>query len=105
MTATSLSEGERYAIQPIHPANEPNMRSLNSDIQTSVLFINKRCTPIHLYWRDFNGGRTSYGLVQPGGERPMTTYITHAWVVVDEESKEVLGIWNPVERPGEAIFT
>jgi hypothetical protein len=94
----------RFDIQPIHPDNEPSMRSQHSNIQTSVLFVNRRSRPVHLWWRNFQGQRVSYGVVQPGGTFDITTYVTHAWVITDEESGEALGIWNPAVQPGRVMI-
>lgn len=70
-------------------------------MKTSIVFINTRSTPIHLYWPDYSGECDSFGVIPPdGGRRNMpSTYLTHPWVITDDTTSEVLGIWNPVEQP------
>ncbi|KAJ7870422.1 hypothetical protein B0H13DRAFT_2061715 [Mycena leptocephala] len=89
-------------IQPIGAYNEPSLRSANSTTKTSILFVNYRAKPIHVWWISFDPKRVSYGTVAGnGGKLDMsTTYLTHPWVITDEESGEALGIWMPIPDVG-----
>ena len=80
------------------------MRSLHSNLQTHVTFVNTRTSAVHLWWRNFSGIRVSYGSVQPNGRQEMTTYVTHPWVITDEVTGASLGIWNPAEETGLALI-
>lgn len=80
------------------------MRSLKGDQSTNITFINTRSNPIHLYWRNYDGARVSYGTVAAnGGRKDQQTFVTHPWVITDDNTGEVLGIWNPVEVDGRVI--
>ncbi|KAF9020237.1 hypothetical protein BDZ89DRAFT_1072423 [Hymenopellis radicata] len=88
-------------IQPIGAYNEPSLRSANSNTQTSIKFVNYKAKPVHLWWISFDAKRVSYGTVEGnGGKMDMRTYLTHPWVITDEESGEALGIWMPIPDGG-----
>ncbi|KAJ7855915.1 hypothetical protein B0H14DRAFT_727561 [Mycena olivaceomarginata] len=88
-------------IQPIGAYNEPGLRSVNSNTETSITFVNFRAEPLHLWWISFEGRRVSYGTVDGGGGRVVIkTYLTHPWVITDEGSGEALGIWFPIPDRG-----
>ncbi|PVG00311.1 hypothetical protein CPB86DRAFT_796007 [Serendipita vermifera] len=88
-------------LHPIHRDNEPATRSIHSNIPTRVTFINRLPDSVHLWWRDFEGRRVSYGAVGPDGDtKEMLTYVTHPWVITNETTEEVIGIWHPAPRRG-----
>jgi hypothetical protein len=87
-------------LLPIHPENEGSMRSLHSNFQTKVFFVNRRASPVQLWWLNFEGRRVSYGSVQPNARMEMTTYVTHPWVITDVETGASLGIWSPAATTG-----
>ncbi|EPS36470.1 hypothetical protein H072_10039 [Dactylellina haptotyla CBS 200.50] len=92
-------------IQPIHPDNERGSKSVSGDKPTKVYFINNRTSPVHLWWLDYEGRRVSYGSVGANGDtKEMDTYVTHPWVVIDESTEEVLGIYHPGTRTGRVIL-
>ncbi len=62
--------------------------------------MNMRASLVHLWWRNYDGKRVSYGSVQPNAPMEMTTYVTHPWVITDEETGLSLGIWNPTVETG-----
>lgn len=82
------------------------MRSGNSNTQTRITFVNIRTRPVHLWWKSFdNGERVSHGVVGPnGGRQNMTTYLTHPWVITDEDSGEALGVWMPIPQSGRVLL-
>ena len=82
------------------PANELMTRSLNSNVKTRVTFVNIRASAVHLWWRDFKGQRVSYGSLSPSTPMEMITYVTHPWVITDEETGASLGIWHPTVEHG-----
>ncbi|KAJ6259428.1 hypothetical protein Dda_6330 [Drechslerella dactyloides] len=93
-----------YFIQPIHPDNEPGSRSVNGDKAVKLIFINNRASAVRLWWLDYNGKRVDYGTVGDGEIKEMDTYVTHPWVLVDESSGSVLGIFHPGPRTGRVIL-
>lgn len=92
-------------LESIDPVHEPGLKSLHSDVQVRVEFVNQRRRSVHLWWRDFQGRRISYGSLPPGQNMQMTTYVTHPWVITDEQSGAVLGIWMPASVPGVITIT
>ncbi|KAK6540252.1 hypothetical protein TWF694_009067 [Orbilia ellipsospora] len=94
-----------YLIQPIHPDNERGSKSVSSDRPTKVYFINNRASAVHLWWLNYEGERVSYGTVAGNGDvKEMNTYVTHPWVVIDESTDEVLGIYHPGARTGRVVL-
>ena len=87
-------------LHSIHPTNEPMMRSLHSALKTQVTFMNVRASPVNLWWKGFDGKRVSYGSAHPNAPMEMTTYVTHPWVITDEETDLPLGIWIPTVETG-----
>ncbi|KAJ6472557.1 hypothetical protein C8R45DRAFT_1164276 [Mycena sanguinolenta] len=88
-------------IQPIGAYNEPSVRSANGNTRTSIAFVNFRSTPVHLWWISYDAKRVTYGTVAAnGGRQDMTTFLTHPWLITDEQSDAALGIWFPVPEGG-----
>ncbi|KAJ7705127.1 hypothetical protein B0H14DRAFT_2416055, partial [Mycena olivaceomarginata] len=74
-------------IQPIGAYNEPSLRSANGNTQTSITFVNYRATPVHLWWISYDATRVTGGTVAAnGGRQDMTTFLTHPWLITDEQS-------------------
>ncbi|KZP19602.1 hypothetical protein FIBSPDRAFT_1045391 [Athelia psychrophila] len=100
------AHGNLVNILPIGAYNEPSVRSANSNTQTNIAFVNFRANPVHIWWRSFDAQRVSYGVVAAnGGRQDMRTYLTHPWVVTDEESGEALGVWMPIPEGGLVVVT
>jgi hypothetical protein len=62
-------------------------RSLNHQYATSITFVNRRATPVALYWIDYNGGRDLYTKIAPGETITQPTYRTHPWLLTDDDQK------------------
>jgi hypothetical protein len=59
-------------------------RSLHSDSPESLSFLNASAQPIKIYWLNFKGQRVFYQMLQPGEVYDQETFLTHPWVVTDE---------------------
>jgi hypothetical protein len=59
-------------------------RSLHSDSPESLSFLNASAQPIKIYWLNFKGQRVFYQTLQPGEVYDQETFLTHPWVVTDE---------------------
>jgi hypothetical protein len=65
------------------------MRSTSGGTKSLVIFNNKTAQRLQIYWLDYNGQRKSYGMIAPFSARPMETYATHPWLLVDDNDKPV----------------
>jgi len=55
-------------------------KSLNSNVPVKgIKFKNNSKNPVEMFWLDWSGKETSYGVVQPGRAMNMNTYVTHPW--------------------------
>lgn len=64
----------------------PTYRSLNSQHESFVRFINTTPHAITLYWVDYQGQAISYGDLSPGDYREINTFHTHPWIFVNKET-------------------
>jgi dipeptidyl-peptidase-4 len=62
----------------------PN-RSRASDEETEIVFVNQTAKQVRLLWRDYDGGRRSYGTLKPGEVHRQHTFSGHVWETVDAE--------------------
>lgn len=63
-------------------------RSLNSQIQSFVKFINRTPHCITLYWIDYGGEPVDYGDLLPGESKEINTFVTHPWIFVNRETRD-----------------
>ncbi len=77
-------------------------RSGGSDQRTTILFDNRFDRPVRLFWVDRDGGMQPYGEVPPRGQREMSTYDGHQWVV-DFVADDLAGIFVARRDPGRAV--
>lgn len=56
------------------------LKSLNSDIQTYVAFVNRTSRLARAWWLDFSGNPVSYGDISPSQILQMNTFLTHPWI-------------------------
>jgi len=66
---------------------ENSLKSLAGSISTSLVFQNVRSKDISLFWLNYGGEREFYYTVRPGAQYSLSTYISHPWVVVDEQGR------------------
>lgn len=57
--------------------------SINSDISTSIEFVNLSDEKIVVYWLDYDGVRQPYGELAPGQSYVQPTHLTHPWLITD----------------------
>lgn len=61
----------------------PKARSQNSDVATTITFINQSGEYRGIYWKDFSGGDKSYGGLNPGERKTISTFLTHPWEITN----------------------
>lgn len=54
-------------------------RSIASNTSVQVRFLNRTGGRVDVYWVDFEGRETSYGVIEPGAEWTQQTFATHLW--------------------------
>ncbi|XP_050466904.1 von Hippel-Lindau tumor suppressor homolog [Cataglyphis hispanica] len=64
----------------------PIFRSLNSQHESFVRFINTTPHCVTLYWIDYEGQAINYGDLSPGDYREINTFHTHPWIFVNKET-------------------
>ncbi|KAG5305754.1 VHL disease, partial [Acromyrmex insinuator] len=64
----------------------PVFRSLNSQHESFVRFINTTPHTITLYWMDYQGQAIDYGDLSSGDYREINTFYTHPWIFVNKET-------------------
>jgi len=67
-----------------HEAEEKGVKSLNSDLSTSIAFTNKSGKTIKVYWLDFEGNRKLYQTLDDDESCEQQTYVSHPWVITDK---------------------
>jgi von Hippel-Lindau disease tumor supressor len=67
-----------------HPAEEKGIKSVNSDVEAKIKFVNKSEKTIKVYWLDFDGDRKLYQTLKDGESCELETFLTHPWVITDE---------------------
>lgn len=66
---------------------------------TQIVFTNRTNAPVELFWVNQQNQRKSYGKVEPGTSRDMSTYAGHVWLVADAKG-EPLAV---IEAKAEAL--
>jgi len=61
-------------------------RSLKYEETVYVVFNNSSEREVHLFWINYAGMLTSYGILSPRKRKRMNTYETHPWVARDVQS-------------------
>jgi alpha-glucosidase len=104
-TGALASRPRQQVILAHRPTSEEGTtKSTRGLPETMVRFDNDTSEPLSLYWLDFSGQRKSYGKVGPKSKRAMETYVTHAWLVVDDQGRAVaLVVAQPED--GVAVIT
>nr|WP_232365836.1 hypothetical protein [Methylocystis silviterrae] len=78
----------------------PRARSQNSDVATTITFVNQSGEYRGIYWKDFSGSDKSYGGLNPGERKTISTYLTHPWEITNGPG-DCLQLVFP--RPGGSI--
>lgn len=68
-----------------HPAEEAGLKSGEYEIATTIKFTNKSKQTVKVYWINFDGERETRMTLKDGETYEVeTTYLTHPWLVTDE---------------------
>jgi hypothetical protein len=89
----------------ILPADhERGLRSVESERETEIKFVNHRDEPIVINWLDYRGIRERYGVLAAGGVQEQHTYVNHPWVITDLRGRS-LAVLLPTTRPAQVTIT
>lgn len=71
--------------------------SLSGEHETVITFRNTGFEIRRLYWLDYEGKRKLYSELLAGQEQRLDTYLTHPWLVTDEQDR-ALDVYYPDSR-------
>lgn len=74
------------------------LRSEVSEVSLQMDVTNEADVPLALVWLDFEGRRVEYARLEPGASYLQQTYVTHPWIVLDDQQRCV-GMFLP-QRSG-----
>lgn len=63
-----------------------DIKSLNSNTEASVVFINRTLRKVKMLWINHRGELKSYGILKPLHIQEMRTFFTHPWMFVDADT-------------------
>ena len=75
------------------------MKSLNSNVQASVTFINRANCTVIIFWLDYGGSLRQYKTLNDGTQYTQGTFITNPWCFRDALTGRVL-----VTSCGEPVY-
>lgn len=96
-----VATGNDLRTEACNPSQAP--KSMNSDTETDIQFINRSSGPIKVYWLNYNGDRTLYGNLKPGESQQFATYLAHPWLAADS-SGSCIAIFYPDKKGGRAVI-
>ena|SRR3990167_633976 len=73
------------------------IKSGSGDKIVHLNFSNNCPFPLSVYWIDYNGNKTFYKTLPPGGSYEQQTYATHPWLFIGNKYNEEipLGVYFP----------
>lgn len=77
----------RLDLKPLLCSTDSALHSLNGDTKTGIYFINKTNQQLKSYWLNYEGKRIFYKTIQPKSGYMQPTYLTHPWVITDENDQ------------------
>ena len=86
-----------YDIDELSCDSINSLASQHHTSPISVTWTNTRDENVELFWINHKGKEVSYGIVGAAETRGLTTYITHAWVIRNNQ-KDCLTVFNPIEK-------
>ncbi len=61
------------------PGPAPTECSTSANTASRLTIINRACVPVEIWWVNYECAEISYGLIKPGGQWVVNTYVTHPW--------------------------
>jgi enediyne biosynthesis protein E4 len=85
-------------LKPHSCSEESSLHSISGTVATSIEFQNKTSKTLKLFWINYQGKRELYQTLQPGQSNVQPTFVTHPWVVA-EENNTCFSIFLPLNTP------
>ncbi|PTU75318.1 VHL beta domain-containing protein [Pseudomonas mangrovi] len=93
-----LAASSWVCAQELHEAEERQVAySVSGEYQTGITFQNRSEDVRRIYWLDYEGKRKLYSELLAGQEQRLDTYLTHPWLVTDEQDR-ALDVYYPDSR-------
>src|SRR5258708_1589890 len=92
------------SLRPLAPDSGRSMNSRNANPQTTVNFVTRSDDPVDVYWVNYEGGVVFYQHLASGESCTVQTYVTHPWVVYDENVPPHGVGFQPVDTAAQAII-
>lgn len=80
-----------------------DVKSINSETETFLMFSNDSNSVVDLWWIDYFGHEVYYASINPGTTHMQPSYATHPWVVRDHISQNSVLVLVAEARPALAI--
>jgi uncharacterized protein (TIGR03437 family) len=96
------SVGESILV-PLSCSQQSSLRSLEAAVETSIEFINQSSGVRKVYWLDYAGTLTLYGVLNPGESYVQGTFVTHPWVISDAND-QCQAIYLPLGERAKALI-
>ncbi|MER8822625.1 hypothetical protein NKH70_22880 [Mesorhizobium sp. M0991] len=84
LVVTLLGTWPSFSATPVSCSEEGSRHSVSYKRKVVIEFRNNSSMTTSLYWLDYYGARKSYGTVGPGQSLEINTFVTHPWLVADE---------------------
>jgi von Hippel-Lindau disease tumor supressor len=81
-----------------HPAEEAGLKSYDTQIDSTISFVNKGKKPVKVYWINYEGERMHYKTLDAGESYDQPTFLTHPWLIADEAG-DARSIYYPDGQP------
>jgi hypothetical protein len=80
LSAAKVAPAARSARAP-----EKDVKSISGDVATTMIFVNNSGEMVKVYWIDYHGKRKFYMALKDGESYQQPTYLTHPWLITDED--------------------
>lgn len=101
-TPPAVSNQLPYKYQFLPVSTEKDLRSLRGTDTATFTVTNRLNKTVSVYWLNYQGVRTLYGTLAPGQSLGQQSFITHPWVVVDDQGKPIM-LFLPGTEPNKQI--
>lgn len=80
-----------------------DVKSINSNTETFLMFSNDSSSVVDLWWIDYFGHEVYYASINPGTTHMQPSYATHPWVVRDHISQNSVLVLVAEAQPALAV--